>query len=67
MLPTDEELRALAGSRVVVRLTPAGGGHELTGERVGTLDAADGLVVYVNDGQRTHSVHSQHIAEVEKR
>jgi hypothetical protein len=66
-MPSDEELRGLVGSQVSVQLTPAGGGGRLEGEVVGTLEAADGLVVYVKDGQRTHTVHSQHIATVERR
>jgi hypothetical protein len=65
-MPSDDDLRGLAGSQVTVQLTPAGGGGRLVGEVVGILEAADGLVVYVKDAQHTHSVHSQHIATIER-
>ena len=64
-MPTAEEMRALRGRRVELRLTPAGGGEVVTGTVAGTLDAADGLVVIVErDGRpgRT-SINYQHIAE----
>ena len=63
-MPTAEELRGLRGSRVELTLTPAGGGESLTGVVVGTLDAADGLVVILERDDRPGrtSVNYQHIS-----
>jgi hypothetical protein len=65
-MPTEQELRELTGSRVTVTLTEAGGGGSVTGQVLGTLESVDGLVVYVEEGGRSRTIHSQHIAEVER-
>jgi hypothetical protein len=69
-MPTVDELRALRGADVAIRLTPQGGGGAIEGRVVGTLEAADGLVVVVEPrdepgGRLTY--HYQHIATVERR
>lgn len=65
-MPSAEELRGLNGRRVTLALTAAGGDGTITGRIVGTLEAADGLVVVVvEDGLPGHrSVHYQHVSEV---
>jgi hypothetical protein len=66
-MPSAEEMRALNGRYVTLTLTPAGGGGTVTGRVVGTLDAADGLVVIVEpDGEtRRVSLNYQHIDGVQ--
>lgn len=69
-MPTVEEIKSLQGSEVVVRLTPAAGGHSLDGRVVGTLDAADGLVVFIEPASepgRQVSYNYQHIDTIERR
>ena len=66
-MPTAQRFRELNGERVALELTPAGGGGSLTGRIVGTLEAADGLVVVVEregDSRRV-SVNYQHVADVQ--
>jgi len=69
-MPTVEEIRSLEGSEVAVRLTDAAGGEALAGRLVGTLDAADGMVVFIEpDGQpgQRISCNYQHIATIDRR
>ena len=65
-MPEAQRFRDLKGEHVVLDLTPAGGSGSLTGRIVGTLEAADGLVVILErDGDaRRVSVNYQHVAEV---
>ena len=66
-MPTTEEIRALTGSEVVVRLRPEAGGEVVEGRLVGTLDAADGMVVVVQpnaEPERRFSCNYQHIASM---
>jgi hypothetical protein len=69
-MPTVEEIQALNGFDVAVRLTPGAGGQSVEGRVVGTLDAADGLVVFIEPagepGKRL-SYNYQHIATIERR
>ncbi len=69
-MPTVEEIQALKGADVAVQLTPSAGGQAVQGRVVGTLDAADGLVVFIEPpnepGQRL-SYNYQHIATIERR
>ena len=69
-MPTVEEIEALKGSDVAVQLTTSAGGHVLQGRVVGTLDAADGLVVFIEPagepGGRL-SYNYQHIATIQRR
>lgn len=66
-MPTADDLRALKGETVTLQLTPAGGGGQVEGRLVGTLDAADGLVIIVEPavGGRV-SLNYQHVAELRK-
>ncbi len=69
-MPTVEEIKLLQGLDVAVRLTPAAGGHVLNGRLVGTLDAADGLVVFIEPASQPGgrvSYNYQHIAVIERR
>jgi hypothetical protein len=69
-MPTADELRALTGRRVMLRLVPEAGDEEVAGRIVGTLDADDGLVVvFEREGSpgRRFSCNYQHIAFVETR
>ena len=57
-----EELRALTGSTLRVRLTAAAGGGELEGRLSHTLESADGMVAFLTDpGGGVHNIHYQHI------
>ena len=63
---TPEEIRRHVGKRVTLKLTPqAPGGPTVTGRLVAALEAADGLVVYVEPEGSTRgarlTVHYQHI------
>jgi len=59
-------VRSLKGRPAVVRLTSAGGGGSVRGTISQCLESADGLVVFVVDeGGRSHTIHYQHIAELE--
>jgi hypothetical protein len=69
-MATADEVRALAGRQVSLRLAPEAGGEVVEGRLVGTLDAADGLVVVVEpEGSpgRRFSCNYQHIAVLEPR
>ena len=69
-MPTVEEIQSLKGADVAVRLAPGAGGQSLEGRVVGTLEAADGLVVFIEPagepGERL-SYNYQHIAAIERR
>lgn len=59
-------MRELVGSRVRVRLAPAGGGESVEGKVVGCLESDDGLVVYLGaEGGSRRTIHYQHIEAVE--
>jgi hypothetical protein len=61
-------MRELTGRTVTLRLTPAAGGGTVEGKVVGTLESADGLVIFVEPpGQpgRRISCHHQHVGAVE--
>jgi putative protein kinase ArgK-like GTPase of G3E family len=69
-MPTVEEIKLLEGTDVVVRLTSAAGGDEVVGRVAGTLEAADGLVVFIEPADRAGarlSYNYQHIASIEPR
>jgi hypothetical protein len=68
-LPTADEIRALNGADVSIRLAPEAGGGTVEGHLVGTLDAADGLVVVVQprDSTGRFSCNYQHIAAIERK
>ena len=68
-MPTVEEIRALEGGAVRVRLTPQADGGQVEGQLVGTLEAADGLVVFIEPRQspgRQVSYNYQHILSIER-
>jgi hypothetical protein len=66
MTVTAQEIKRHIGQRVTLQLAPqAVGAPQVTGRIVGTLDAADGLVVILEPhgtlpGTR-HTVHYHHI------
>jgi hypothetical protein len=69
-MPTADEIRALHGSNVAIRLAPQAGGEAVEGRLVGTLDAADGLVVVVEPSDRPGArltYNYQHIDAIEGR
>lgn len=69
-VPTADEIRALKGADVSVRLSPEAGGEVVEGRLVGTLEADDGLVVVIQpeqDPTRRFSCNYQQIASVERR
>ncbi|HKA11995.1 MAG TPA: hypothetical protein VKI99_16165 [Candidatus Dormibacteraeota bacterium] len=69
-MPTADEIRALKGEDVSVRLAPQAGGEVVEGRLVGTLEADDGLVVVIQpegDPTRRFSCNYQHIVAVERR
>ena len=57
-----EEIKPHVGKRVTLKLTPeAPGAPTVTGYLVGTLEAADGLIVYVEpEGPKPGTVLSVH-------
>lgn len=64
-----EEIRQYVGQRVTVQLSAKSGcGSAVTGRLVGTLDAADGLVVHIepvgSKGGELITVHYHHISSV---
>jgi hypothetical protein len=68
-VPTVDEIRALQGADVTLRLVPQAGGELVEGRLVGTLDAADGLVVVVQPKgapERRFSCNYQHVASIER-
>jgi hypothetical protein len=63
---TADLVRSHQGHSVVLSLAAAGGGGSLRGRIVSCMESADGLVAYVTDKDgRTHTIHYQHIAELE--
>jgi hypothetical protein len=67
-MPSAAEIRELRGKTVTLRLTEAGGGGTVKGRVVGTLDAADGMVIFVEppgEPGRRISCHHQHVEAVE--
>ena len=69
-MPTADEIRALRGSEVAIRFVPEAGASAVEGRLVGTLEAADGLVVVVEpsgDPGGRLSYNYQHIATIEPR
>jgi hypothetical protein len=68
-MPTVQEIEALKGADVAVQLTSTAGGQALQGRVVGTLDAADGMVVFIEPagepGGRL-SYNYQHIANIRR-
>jgi hypothetical protein len=59
-------VRSHQGRSVALKLTDAAGGGSLRGKIVSCMESADGLVAYVADADgRTHTIHYQHIAELE--
>jgi hypothetical protein len=69
-MPTVEEIQALNGADVALRLVPGAGGQAVEGRLVGTLDAADGLVVFIEpagDPGGRLSYNYQHIAAITRR
>ncbi|MDQ6741513.1 MAG: hypothetical protein M3Z97_01195 [Candidatus Dormibacteraeota bacterium] len=69
-MPTADEVRNLAGREIVLRTVPEAGGETVEGRLVGTLEAADGLVVVIErDGSsgRRFTCNYQHIAVLEER
>jgi hypothetical protein len=69
-MPTADEIKALEGEDVAVRLSPGAGGHSLEGRVVGTLDAADGMVVFIEPANQPGgrlSFNYQHIDAIERR
>jgi hypothetical protein len=69
-MPTVEEIEALLGADVMVQLADGAGGQAIEGRIVGTLDAADGLVVVIEPAGQPGgrlSYNYQHIATIERR
>jgi hypothetical protein len=67
---TAEDIQALNGEEVSIRLVPAAGGATIEGRVVGTLDAADGLVVVVapkDAPEQRFTCNYQHIDTIERR
>lgn len=63
---TADLVRSHQGHSVALSLTAAAGGGTLQGRIVSCMESADGLVAYVADADgRTHTIHYQHIAELE--
>jgi hypothetical protein len=64
-MATHDSLKALVGKRVALDLTPAADSAIVRGKLLGTIDAADGLVLIVepDDAPGTRrSVHSHHVS-----
>ena len=62
-----ELIKSLTGRRVRAVLSEAAGGRALTGRLVGTLEAADGMVVFFEPDDAagtTFSCNYQHLREV---
>jgi hypothetical protein len=69
-VPTAEQVRALQGADVAIRVSPEAGGELVEGRLVGTLVADDGLFVFVEpwgEPGRRFSCHYHHIASIEPR
>jgi hypothetical protein len=59
---TPEEIRSHVGKRVTLKLKPeAPGAPTVTGYFVGTIEAADGLIVYLeSEGSKREAVFGVH-------
>jgi hypothetical protein len=69
-VPTVEQIQSLKGRNVALLMAPEAGGGSVEGRLVGTLDAADGLVVIIepsDDPAHRFSCNYQHIATIEAR
>ncbi len=69
-VPTADEIKALQGDEVAIRLVAEAGGQAVEGRVVGTLEAADGLVVFIEPRDRPGgrlSYHYQHIDSIRRR
>ena len=69
-MPTADEIKSFEGANVALQLADAAGGDALEGRVVGTLDAADGMVVFIEPagepgGRRSYNY--QHIAAIRRR
>jgi len=63
-MPTKDSLKALVGQRVVLDLTAVADVPQTRGKLLGTIDAADGLVLVVepeDEPGRRRSIHSHHV------
>jgi hypothetical protein len=63
-MTTPDSFKALVGKRVVLDLTSAADGASARGKLLGTIDAADGLVLIIepDDAPATRrSIHSHHV------
>lgn len=69
-MPTAEEIKTFEGADVALQLAEGAGGDALEGRMVGTLDAADGMVVFIEPtgepGAR-RSYNYQHIVDIRRR
>lgn len=66
MTVNADDLRGLKGTRVRVTLTAPAGGGTLEGDVAGLLEAADGLVLFLNDQDGSpRSIHYQQIDSLE--
>ena len=66
-MPTASEVQALEGRTVAIRLVEQAGGETVEGRLVGTLEAADGLVVVVEpkgEPGKRFSCNYQHISTI---
>jgi hypothetical protein len=69
-MPTVDEIKALEGADVALKLSDVAGGDALEGRVVGTLDAADGLVVFIEPADEPgtrRSYNYQHIETIAAR
>jgi hypothetical protein len=60
----SDSLKTLVGKRVALDLTPAADSAHVRGKLLGTIDAADGLVLIVEPDEAPgtrRSVHSHHV------
>ena len=63
-MPTAESLTALVGLRVVLDLYPAAESPNARGKLLGTISAADGLVLVLEPDEAPgtrQSIHSHHV------
>jgi hypothetical protein len=59
-------VRSMKGRSAKLSLSDAAGGGQLEGKIVSCMESADGLVAYLLDSDgRSHTIHYQHIAELE--
>jgi hypothetical protein len=65
---TPDSLKALIGKRVALDLSPAADSALVRGKLLGTIDAADGLVLIVEPDEAPgtrRSVHSHHVTKAQ--